>query len=161
MESLGWWFKSLKKRTKLIDVWYLRRLYTHTLAIASGLQGARRIWRKRSFFLDPFRRRHHDAEHAANVEITRKTVTRSHSARAIANTYFRFWVRINVSRSRRHALSSISWLALQFFTRVWQTWSGPMLSPQRWRSACRCQLCGGKNKFPFAFCGIVSNLSDT
>jgi len=52
-------------------------------------------------FLDPFCRRHYDSEHAANVKITRKTVTRLHAARAIANTYFRFWVRINVSHLRR------------------------------------------------------------
>lgn len=54
----------------------------------------------RVLFLDPFRR-HHDSEHAANVKITRKTVTRLHAARAIANTYFRFWVRINVLRLQR------------------------------------------------------------
>lgn len=112
----------------------------------SGFWGARRIWRK-SLLPGPVRRRHHDAEHAANVEITRKTVTRPHSTRAIANTYFRFWVRINVSRSRRlhyhrfrGSLSNFSLLSSK---------RDPMLFPQCWRSEYLCQLCGDRNKFQY------------
>jgi len=52
------------------------------------------------------------------------------------------------------ALSSISWLALQFFIRVWQTWPDPILFPQCWRFR---QLCGGKN---FNIRNAQSNLFD-
>lgn len=106
----------------------------------------------RAFFLDPFRRRHHDAEHAANVEITRKTVTRPRSARAIANTYFRFWVRINVSRPRRLHYHRFRGSLCNFSLVSGKRDLARMLFPQCWRSAYRCQLCGDKNKFQYTEC---------
>lgn len=106
----------------------------------------------RAFFLDPFRRRHHDAEHAANVEITRKTVTRPRSARAIANTYFRFWVRINVSRSRRLHYHRFRGSLCNFSLVSGKRDLARMLFPQCWRSAYRCQLCEDKNKFQYTEC---------
>lgn len=70
----------------------------------------------RAFFLDPFR--HHDAEHAANVGNNAKN---GHASPR--RTCYREYVFQILSKNKRPAfatpaLSSISWLALQFFTRA-------------------------------------------